>query len=526
MNKRNRIDLVVLVLLVCLSSLTGCMPTASPTASSAVATAPTELRVALTFSSKTLDPVKSSFNVMRTGTAETLFRIDPAGALKPWLATGYEQVDQHTWKIAIRSGVRFHNGDLVDAGAVKTSLERALQESPLAPGLLRAERIEVAEDHLVIRTEKPHPAVIHNLAHPVFAIVHAQAAASEAAGFGNRPVMTGPYRIKAFQPEHSVVVERNPQYWGGTPAFDQITFRFITDPNTRAMALRAGEVHLATDIPVEAAVAIEEHGTLLVDSSVGARIIFIHFNLRKPPFDDPAVRQAVSLAIDREALAQNVMMGFATPATGLFPSSLPYGGIKTDAASYRQDEAHRLLDGTGWAETTSGVRAKNGVPLEVTLLSYPQRPELNVMAEAIQGFLADIGIKVKVQVVQDITAEVKKGTYDFTMWNQLTAPTADPLFMLDSWFQSGAPNNYMGYSNRALDELIRRMATAFDQPARHQSTVRAQQMLLNDGPVAVLLYPKVVVGRDKRLVGVTVHPLDYYLADESWIWDHVEGALP
>lgn len=498
--------------------LSGCAPNPSAPSSSALSTTPQELRVAIPFGLKSLDPVISPVTLMRTGLAETLFRIDRDGSVQPWLASGFRQLDELRWQIAIRPGVTFHNGEAVDAAGVKASLERSIQKNALAPGLLRASSIEVNEEGLLITTEKAHPALIQNLAHPVFIIANARVAEDPAGDVANRPILTGPYRVKQFQPDQYLTAERNPQHWAGPPAFAQVTTRFITDPNTRSMALQSGEVDLAQDIPVEAVSNLRQNPDLLVDTVVGLRVSLIQFNVTKPPFDDARVRRAVSLAIDRQALAQQVMMGHATPATGLFPSSLPFGGVETNEVDFRREEARRLLDQAGWTESGNQGRSRDGAPLSVTLLSYPQRPELNLMAETIQSYLAAVGIQVRLQVVQDIESELRKGTYDLSMWTQLTAPTGDPLFMLDSFLRSGAPTNYMGYSSSALDMLINQLAVTFDQAGRNQAAVEAQQVLIQESPITPLLYQQVIVGRHRNLAGFAVHPMDFYLVTGALNW--------
>lgn len=520
-----RVDRWLTALLLALTTLlTACAGAQPPASSGAPVSAPQskapaarkDLRIAVAFGTKTLDPVKATVVPMRFGMAEALFRIDPAGKVVPWLAAGHEQVDERTWKINLRPNLTFNDGAPVDAEAVKASLERSLKEAATAPGLLRSERIEARDGALIIVTAKPHPALLNNLAHPVFSMVKATAAGD--AGFAQKPVLTGPYRVREFTPDQSVVLERNPHYWGAAPALERVSIRFLADPNTRVMALQSGEVDLAQDIPAETVATLAQSADLQVDSTVGARVNLIHFNTAKAPFDDVNVRRAVSLAIDRSALAQGVMMDHASPATGIFPSSFPYGGIASDDTGYKVDEARKLLDEAGWMPGPGGVRSKHGKPLSVTLLSYPQRPELNVMAEAVQSYLKEIGMDVKVQVVQDINAELEKKRYDFSMWNQLTAPTADPLFLFDSFLKSTGFTNYMGYKSAEFDGLIERLAVTFDPAVRNELTVEAQRLLIKESPITTLVYQKMTVARSKHLQGFTVHPIDYYLVTESLTW--------
>jgi peptide/nickel transport system substrate-binding protein len=520
--KRSGLRLFSLIMVLCLLIIAGCGGGAPTSKTPEIAPAPSkeELRIGHnTIGTKSLDPVKGTWVPIRTGIGETLFQIDSEGKVQPWLAIGYVQVDAKTWRIKIRPNVHFHNGALVDAAAVARSLNRAMKESTTVPGLLRAERIEAQDGDLVIVTSQPNAALINNLAHPVLAILDTNAAADPNSNVASRPIMTGPYMVKEFQPDQSAVLERNPQYWGGTAGFKRITIRFMGDPNARAMALQSGELDIIMDTPAEAIPTIMKDASLQVDSMLGVRANLVFFNTRKAPFDDARVRRAVSLAIDREALAKTIMMGYAVPEAALFPGSLPYGGVKSAESGDPKETAKRLLDEAGWVQKTgSTIRVKDGVPLSVTLLSYPQRAELNVTAEAIQSYLAAIGVEVKIQVVQDIVAELDKKAYDFTLWSQATAVTADPLSMLDSTFRSGAPTNYAGYSNKELDQLIDRLASTADLKERNQVAIQAQQLLLQDSPAAVLFHQKTVVARSKNLIGVELRPVDYYMITQHTKW--------
>lgn len=104
------------------------------------------------------------------------------------------------------------------------------------------------------------------------------------------------------------------------------------------------------------------------------------------------------------------------------------------------------------------------------------------------------------------------------MWSQATAVTADPLFMLDSVFRSGAPNNHAGYSSKELDQLIDRLAFTFEPKGRHAVAMQAQQLLLKESPAAVLFHQKTVVARHKNLTGVELRPVDFYMVTQNTKW--------
>jgi peptide/nickel transport system substrate-binding protein len=240
----------------------------------------------------------------------------------------------------------------------------------------------------------------------------------------------------------------------------------------------------------------------------------IYLNNQMPPFDDVAVRQAISLTIDRAALVENVLEGSGSAATGVYPAFFPFA----DPTPYPYDPAGAaaLLEAAGWTAGGNGMRARGGQPLDFELLTYPQRPELGLLATVIQSELARIGMAVTIRNVEQITPIVANREYVATMYRLGTAPTADPGFILNTAYASwGVDNAQLGYRSAELDEVVRRLNGTTDPFHRTSVAQEALAILRRDMPSVPLLSPKLHIALSPRVQGFTYHPFDFYFVTHA-----------
>ena len=221
-------------------------PTATPEPTEAAAMEEEErptLTVGSIWLDSPLDPVGGSWVAIQGGMAETLFRLSATDlSPEPWLATSAERLDPMTWEIELRSGVTFHNGAVMDAQAVKESLERTVRLSSGDEERLALESVEVKDNQtIIVTTAKPRPTLPGLLTNSNTAIVHA--AAADAAGEGNfvtAESMTGPYIPTEYVRKERLSSVANDDYWGGVPLLAGIEYIAIPDTNSRELALQAG----------------------------------------------------------------------------------------------------------------------------------------------------------------------------------------------------------------------------------------------------------------------------------------------
>jgi peptide/nickel transport system substrate-binding protein len=478
------------------------------------------LRVGLPFlfTNQPPDPAKGGgFELIETGVGETLFKLGQDLRPEPWLAAGAEQLDEKTWEITLRQGVKFHNGALMNATAVKASLEWAITKSPTAKALLDIASIAVKEPlTLTIATNNPSPVLPGMLTDPSSVILDVGAAEARGEEITENPVLTGPFKWEEFRQDQELVVVRHPEYWGSPPSVDRVIFLYIPDNNSRVLALQSGDIDIASYIAPESVPTVENTPDLAVVPAAPVALEFMYLNHRREPWQDGRVREAIALAINRGALVNAIMQGLGTAATGLFPPAFlmcpqvqghPFDPLK--AKQLLAETGYLDMDGDGFVE-------RDGQPLTMTLLTYRQRPELPPMAEAIQGNLKTIGIKVSVQMVEQIDPALEGTNWDGGMYFNNMTTTGDPYWALSQFFATGGDANWGGYSSPRVDELTQEVGQAADRQIREQLACDASETIVDEVAVVPLLYPNFNYGISRAVVGFDEpHPFFLYFMDHK-----------
>jgi peptide/nickel transport system substrate-binding protein len=471
------------------------------------------LRVGATFNPGTLDTAVDGNTALRVGLAEQLFRQGRDLKPVPQIASGGKQLDERTWEIGIRSGVKFSDGTPVDAAAVKASLERALDKSAQAKTLLRLDDIRLKDaTTLQVVTQAPNLPLTAILTDSSTSIVSVKAAEQLGEAFANRPVMTGPYIVERHVTGQETVVVRNPSYWGSPGKLARMVFTGMTDNNSRVLALQAGDIDLAQTIAAASVPVIQADPRFLVKEATSLRVHKVFVNHAREAWQDVRVRQALAHAIDREALVKAGMSGGANAATGaLPPSALACSGISGFA--YDVAKARQLLAGAGYRDADGdGVVEKDGRPLLATMLTFKTRPELPVFAEIIQAQLRAIGIRASIRVVDDITAALNTGDWDIATSSTQTVQGGDPLAFFQNYMHSRGRLNSGKVASTRLDQVVDQAATA-PGDRRAQLICDASKIATEEVAFVWLVYPKLYYGISKQVTGFEPHPNDFYFMD-------------
>ena len=158
-----------------------------------------------------------------------------------------------------------------------------------------------------------------------------------------------------------------------------------------------------------------------------------------------------------------------------------------------------------------GGRAKGGAPLTLTVLAYPQRPDLVTMLPVVKAQLQEIGITAETRVIENVNAVAAAGDFDVLLWAQHTAPSGDPAFFLNGMLRTGAGLNYAGYSSPAYDGLLDALGREGNPKARAEIALKAQRLLFDDVPVSFLITPEWHVGLSARLADYVPWGSDYHV---------------
>lgn len=467
---------------------------------------------------ESLDPADSGWSTSRFGMSENLFRLSATDLQpEPWLATGARFVDPLTWEISLRQDVQFYNGDQMDAAAVKSSLERVIASSPAVANMLRVDSISVpAPDTIVITTTEPKPTLPGMLTTPATGIVHAEAADRMGIeAFRYAPVLTGPFIPTEYAENEYLKSVANDNYWGGRPALAGVNYIGLPDVSSRELALQAGDVHLVTNISPGGAEFIDAHPDFRTSAGeFGTGIVMWWVNFQRPAISDPAARQAIGMAIDRQSIADLVAPG----AAGSYaPSLLPEAMIscpEIPEAVYDPVEARNILEEAGYADQDGdGIVEKDGAPLEIVIGGYPETFQLPVMAEAAQAMLADAGIDAKV-LISDWSA-VKESGWDLFGWFDTVVETGDPYWNIQKLLGAGAGtysdgSNYGGFANPRMEEVLSVLATETDAETRETLACEAQAIIASDHALLPVSHSAHTYGVSNRVTNFQAHPVRFY----------------
>ncbi|MBN1137188.1 MAG: ABC transporter substrate-binding protein [Anaerolineae bacterium] len=466
-----------------------------------------------------LDPHKTvrqtSWEVMRL-LHSSLVTQDPEGNYVPYLAESWEMSeDGLTWTFHLKEGLTFHDGTPVTAQDVAWSYMRA--KDPANPGaagasLAAVESVEATDDSTVVmHLPQPFFPLLTSLSDPgYFGILSQQAVEAAGEDYGRQPLGTGPYRFKEWVTGEKVVVERNPDFaWGPPYAHqgpwypDEIEFRIIPESATQVVSMEAGEIDVgAVDASDEE--TIRQTGLFtLYDVLMPGTGPYLQFNNSKPPLDDARVRQALSMAIDRDVLVKVVMNGKAVAQHGpLSPSTIGYWeGVEYVGYSYNLDRARALLAEAGYTANASGMLEKDGQPLQFTLKTIAGEETWLRIAEIIQEQFRALGVDVQLeqQEAGALVADEISGNYEMGMM-QVGWQDADILYQMFHSSMIGALN-LSHINDPELDEILTKTRTTLDPAARQQWVDDAQRYITERAFIAPLLSPLSYLAVSNRVEG-------------------------
>lgn len=327
------------------------------------------------------------------------------------------------------------------------------------------------------------------------------------------PVGTGPYRFKEWVPGQKIVLEANNDYFEGRPYIDRYIYRIIPDGSTMYMELKAGAIDLMTLTPVQFArqtAAKSFTSRFNKYRYPSSSYLYMGYNLRHPLFRDKRIRQAMTAAINKDELVQGVLFGMGQKAHGpIVPGRWAYNPAVKDIG-YDPRHAAELLAEAGWKEKNSdGILVKDGRPFKFTILTNQGNQQRLMTAQIIQQRLLQIGIDVKIRVVEWATflkEFVNKGDFEVVLLAWSISQDPD---MFDIWHSSkNKPGelNFIGYSNAEVDRLLIEGRSTFDIEKRKRAYYRIQEILADEQPYTFLYVPDSLPVVSARIRGVEPAP--------------------
>jgi len=431
---------------------------------------------------------------------EPLVKRDANGKLSPGLAVSWRAVDDLTWEFKLRRGVKFHDGTPFTAEDVVATYKR-VPNVPNSPSSMATFVKPIVETKivdpytLVFKTAAPHVLMPSDLA-SVYIIPKAvaQKATTEDFNSGKAAIGTGPYKFEEYVPNQKVVLKANYGYWGGEEPWDRVTFKILSNPAARVAALLSGDVQMIETVPTADIAKLSGDPKFKLVDKVTNRVIYVHLNqwsdkpppfvtakdgspLEKNPFKDARVRKALSIAINREAIADRIMEKKAVPAGQLLPDSFPGTSRKLKPPKYDPEGAKKLLAEAGYP---------NGFALTIhgTNNRYINDDKI---AQAIAQFYSRIGLDAKVETMPSSVyfTRATKGEFGYMLlgWGTESNEQGSSLRSLlatQDLARGMGVTNRAHYSNPVLDKQITDALMTMDDRKREAMIEQAAETAMND----------------------------------------------
>ncbi len=448
------------------------------------------------------------------------------GSLIPALAESWtEAADGKSISFKLREGVTFSDGEPFNAETAVWNLKRWMGQPDFSwIGISDAMKdITIDGSHAItIHLKQPVPAGLLELT-IVRPVRFLSPKAVDGSGKQTAPVGTGPWIVKSYDNSKTMLV-RNDNYWGEKPAFEELELKVVPDELARSNGLRSGDLDIVggewvAPLSPRRAKVMKKDGGVTVLSAPGTASILLAFSPKSKAVSEQAVREAICLGIERNAIVKILFEGFADATANVFPGNIPAGGAQRAVTPRNVDAAKAKLSGAGWGESGDGW-SKGGTALEIELLvSEESLPGSRRLAEMIQGQLSEVGIKVSVSSVDNATIHDRRPTFEYDMTFMVTygAPY-DPHGTLANLFLSDVDSGPDGkiYAHTDLDPILRKAlgAGGGEQVAEMQ---KIYDWLDANAAVCPLVAPQRLWAYNNRISTFTLSATDYDMPTQGVI---------
>ena len=469
---------------------------------------------------------------------EGLFDYDNDGKMVPMLAESYEMsADGKTVTFKLRKNVRWHDGKPFTSADVKfTILEVLKKVHPRGPNSFReVSRIDTPDDHTAIfHLDNPAPYMMRSFSayeSPMVPMHLLEGQDVKSAPLANNPVGTGPFKFVEWKKGQYIRLDKNEDYWQeGLPYLDRIVGRFIPDASTRTAAMENGEVMYAAynAIPNIDAVRLKERDDIGVTTDGYSMInpmALIEFNTIEGPFVDPAIRRAISTAIDRRFMIDTIFFGYGKPATSALSSNFKATNLHAAMPNYPETgdvaAANAMLDAAGYAKDANGVR------MRAVLDIIPYGEDWRRAGEYLKQVMGDIGVEVELRY-EDVPTWLKRvyHNYDFEMNINYFYQLPDPVLGVHRHYGTNQIRqgthfvNSSRYSNPELDALLDSGSKEPDAAKRTATYKEVQEILAQDMPVVNLFELEFLTVYNTQLKGAYGSAMGAYGSfREAWLDD-------
>ncbi|ADH98340.1 glutathione ABC transporter substrate-binding protein [Salisediminibacterium selenitireducens] len=451
---------------------------------------------------------------------DTLVELNTDLELQPALAEHYEPLDETTWQFELREDVTFHDGSPFNADVVKANLDRVRDPDLASPlGFLfdMIDEVEVVDDYTVtITTDFPFSALPSHLAHPGGHMVsleqieadraHVEDGGEPFVTVSENPIGTGYMKFDSQTPGESVSLVRHDGYWADPAGVEAITFSVTPEDLTRVGELETGSAQIIYPVNANDISRINSNDGTSVLESPSANLTYLGMNTEAEPFDDIRVRQAISMAVNKQDVIEIATDGVALEANGpLAPTVIGYSE-NVSSIGFDPEEAKALLAEAGYPDGFS-----------TTITSNDGRAFIDI-AETAQSNLREIGIDAEIETMETGTYLDVTGQGDSELfvgsWGTVTLDADYGLYAMFHSSNAGAPGNRSFLANDEIDALLEAARQETDEQERLALYEEVQQLIADEAPMVFLYHSVLLAGLEDRVDGFFQYPSSFpYLKD-------------
>lgn len=485
-----------------------------------------ELVIAKSSEVVSLDPAGSNdvpSSDVQANIYESLTQLDDDMNVQPLLAESWDAVEEDVWEFTLKEGITFHDGSAFNADVVKANIERILDENIASPRKFLFEMVtdvEVVDEYTVrFTTEYPFAPLPAHLAHSGGSMVSLDvieedyAAMEEGSDPGTvvneNPVGTGYFIFDEWKSGESIRVVRNEDYWGENALLDSVLYKIVSEDLTRVAELETGDSHISDPLSPSDFDQIDQSDGTFVHTQSSVSLSYIGFNMAKEPFDDVRVRQAISMAIDKEQIIEGIYEGFGVPAIGPIPPDVFGFDDSVPGLDYDVERAKELLAEAGYPDGFS-----------TTIWTNDSRERIDT-AVNLQAQLKEIGIDLKIEEIEwgAYLAQTANGEHDMFILGWST-PTGDADYAMYALFHSnnfGEPGNRTFTADDKLDELLDLGRKTPGEEERLDIYAEAQELLVDLAPMIYIHHSEFLLGVRNEVKGLRQLPTQILQLQEVYL---------
>ena len=434
---------------------------------------------------------------------DTLVTVDrETNEVVPQIAESWEQTDDQTYVFKIREGIKFHDGSDLTAEDVKFSLDRARNSAAVSYIVNFIEEVTVDDDHTVtVKTTAPYAPTLRNLAIPFAAIVPKAVVEADENAFIQNPVGSGPYKFVEWNHGDHVTLKAFDDYYAGKPETENLIMKVIPETSQRTIALETGEVDLAYDLAVNDIPKVNSDDKLTVYEIPSLTCWYVSMNMNKKPFDNPKVREAMSMAIDRQTIIDTINAGSGQTADAIIAPAV-FGYYSTGVKEYNPTKAKELLAEAGYP---------NGFSTTLWVNDNQSRIE---MCQAMQAMLLEVGVQCNLEVLEfgSFISRTTAGDHDLAYfgWTTSSGDADYSYYSLEHSTQQGAAGNRSFLADPDVDKLIEEARSNTNEEERkelYKELAIKLDEINNNIPV---YYSSINVGANKKVEGFVMDANGYH----------------